>query len=121
MQKGEALINTAIVPKRGYGDSMTARKTTQDKSRLRSPSPGGQVVQVPDFGYLDLPLTTEKVLPDRLIMFVDLFGAFDTANSGDVRYVISLKGLEGRFQIQFDCQSWGTVRPWMFFSACDSE
>ena len=117
-ESGEALNETAVLPDRDYADSVTAARTTQNKSRLPSRSSGGQGSKVPDFWHFSMRPTRDWNLAEKLMNFVDNSWAFHTVNSGDVRFTKEFKELEDRFQTEFASQSWQNVRPWIFFSAC---
>lgn len=115
---GEAHSETSVVSKQGHTDSKTAARVTWDKSRLPSLSSGGQALQVDDFWYFDSPPPREMTLLDSFLSFVELSWAFYTSNSGDIRGTKDFKELEDELRHQFTRQSWRTVRPWVFFSAC---
>lgn len=102
----------------GHADSKAAARATWDESRLSSRSSEGQALQVHDFWYFDSPPPWETTLLESFLAFVEQSWAFYTLNSGDVRGTEEFKKLEDELQHQFIRQSWRTVRPWAFFSAC---
>ena len=112
MEPGEALSETAVVPKQDHADSETAARTRRDRSRLPYRSSGGRCLQVHDFWYFDSPP------PSELTSFVDDAWAFFTSNSGEVRCTKEFRELEEELQYRFTRQSWKTVRPRVLFSAC---
>ena len=115
---GEEHSEISLVSKKGHADSKTAARATWDKSRLPSLSSGGQALQVHDFWYFDSPPSCEMTSLESFLSFVDQSWAFYTSNSGEVRGTKDFKELENELQHQFTRQSWRTVRPWVFFSAC---
>lgn len=115
---GRRPTDTAIALEGEYEDSVGIDQKRHERSRRSSQSSTGQDLQVPDFWYFDLPPMKERTLLENLSIFVDVYWAYYTANSGVLRYRTSFKELESELQMQFTRQAWEAVRPWVFFSAC---
>lgn len=117
-ERADVLGDAAIVSRQGVVYPVMDRSTTEEKSRLHSRSSGDQDSQVLDFRYFDLPFRSEMNLRESFETFVAEHWALYTASSEDLRYIALPKELEDEIQSEFARQSWETVRPCIYFSAC---